>query len=75
MIPAHQCLQATHLSRHQVHDGLILQLQFVPLDGVPEVGEQVQPLHDFLMHVRLEMLDACLAALLREVHRKVCIPQ
>ena len=42
MLPAHECLEAVQAGVGQAQDGLVVDHEFVALDGQPQVAHQVE---------------------------------
>ena len=75
MVPADQSLDAENRSVGEPHDRLVVQLELIHGQCVLQVGPQLEPLDDALVHRRLEDAVAALAVTFRHVHRHVGVAQ
>ncbi len=71
MLPADERLDTDDRATGEVDDRLVLEEELLLLDGAPEVGLELEPLHRLELHPGLEQLAPVLAATLGEVHRDV----
>ena len=75
VLPADQRLDLADAAGLEIDDRLVVDAQLVALDGVAQVGLQLQPLHRLGVHARIEDGVAGLALRLGPVHRHVGIAQ
>ena len=71
MPPAHQRLGAANLARLGIDDRLIVQLEFVLLDGAAQVAFDLLARARDLAHLRIEEAIAVAAGRFRPVERKI----
>ena len=75
MAPADQRLEARHLARFQMHDGLVLEKQLAPLDGAVQIGLELHQVDSLVVHGVIEHGVARLAGVLGPVHGDVGVAQ
>ena len=75
MHPAQQRLHPVIRARREVHDRLVEDLELFELERALELGLELEPFHDALVHLRLEHAVASFAVSLRHVHGDVCIAE
>ena len=73
--PAQQRLDAVIGARREVDHRLVVNLELLELQSPLELGLQLEPLDDLLVHRRLEYSVAPFAVPLRHVHRNVSVAQ
>ncbi len=75
MLPAHERLGADERVALQREQRLVEQPQLALVERAAQVRLRLQPLHERRAHLRVEHLEAALAAALRAVHRGVGVAQ
>src|ERR1700730_2047348 len=75
MIPAYERFKAGQAAAFQRHDGLIINLELLQFEGMPQVTFQLQPRHSARMHSVIEHFVAGLAVLFGTVHSRVGVAQ
>lgn len=73
--PADERLHSEHGRRAQIHERLIVEFEFVPLEGTVEVVPRPQPPHGPRIVLQVVELDPSPAAFLGPVHGRVGVSQ
>src|SRR6266480_3590088 len=68
MLPAHERFKAGQAAAFQRHDGLIINLELLQFEGMPQITFQLQPRHSARMHSVIEHFVSGFAILFGAVH-------
>src|SRR4051794_17352865 len=75
VLPAHQRLESQDMLRAQLHNGLVVDCQLLPLNGLTQLSFELQSCKSTGTHLGIIDFIASFAPLLRAVHCDIGIPQ